>query len=52
MDPSNPEYRRYRDYFSQNSNAYQSRRAYYGPTSSFLECCLSLFFLRFCCCII
>lgn len=52
MDPSNSEYRRYRDYFNQRNQEYQSRRTFYGPTNSFLDCCLSLFFLRFCCCII
>ncbi len=52
MDPGNAEYRRYRDYFNDRSAQYQSQRSFYGPTSSFIECCLSLLFFRFCCCIV
>lgn len=52
MDPSNQEYRRYRDYFNDRSSQYQSQRSFYGPTSSIVECCLSMLFFRFCCCII
>ncbi len=50
MDPSNSQYRRYRDYFS--SESYQYQRRSYAPASSFLECCMTLLFFRFCCCII
>ena len=52
MDPGNQEYRRYRDYFNNRSSQYQIQRSFYGPTSGFLDCCLSLLFFRFCCCII
>ncbi len=52
MDPSNRKYSQYAEQFRQRRNAYQSQRSYYGVTSGFLECCLSLLFFRFCCCII
>ena len=52
MDPGNMEYKRYRDYFSDRSTQYQSQRSFYGPTSGIIECCMSLLFFRFCCCII
>ncbi len=52
MDPGNRKYSQYAEQFRQRRNAYQNQRSYYGVSSGFLECCLSLLFFRFCCCII
>ena len=52
MDSGNPQYRQYSEYFRNWRSGYQTQRQGYGRTNSFIDCCMTFLFLRFCCCII
>ncbi len=50
MDPDNPVYSQYANYYDNRRSSYEYRRSGYPNAGGFLSCCLSLFLFRLCGC--